>query len=148
MATTLRAPTRTPPDTPVPTTPLPTGPPPTTPPGGDDLVDCALAAGPVAFEGTLARVTGGIAGIDETTLAPSTCEAEPIPVLGADWETIGVVESSTDCEDCADAMSGATSEPVEVEGELVPAADVELAPGETVAAGDLVLVTNRIQPIS
>ncbi len=67
-------------------------------------------------------------------------------MLGADWETIEVVESSTDCEDCADAMSGATSEPVEVTGEMVPADEVELAPGETLFAGDLVLVATRIQP--
>jgi hypothetical protein len=43
-------------------------------------------------------------------------------------------------------MSGATSEPVEVEGELAPVGEIDLAPGETLFAGDLVLVVSRIQP--
>jgi hypothetical protein len=100
------------------------------------------------LEGTLGRVTGGIAGIDETTLVAATCAADPIPVFGADWDGIPVVETSTDCEDCADAMSGVTSESVEVTGELIPAAEIELAPGETLAPGDLVLLVTRIQPNS
>ena len=110
---------------------------------------CDLTAGPIVLEGTLGRVTGGVAGIDETTLVSSTCSADPIPVTGATGDEIQVVETSTDCEDCADAMSGATSEPVEVRGELRPAGEVmaELAPGATLAAGDLVLVATTVTPI-
>jgi hypothetical protein len=67
-------------------------------------------------------------------------------VVGVDWEAVEIVETETDCDDCADAMSGATSEPVEVEGALVPAGEIDLAPGETLAAGDLVLVVTRIRP--
>lgn len=133
-------------DTPVPTTPLPTAPGPTVPPGDPDLAGCKLVAGPIVLDGTLARVTGGIAGIDETTFLPASCAADPLPVQGADWAGIEVVEEATDCEDCADAMSGATSEPVEVAGELVPASEIDLAPGETLFGGDLVFVVTRIQP--
>lgn len=136
------SPVATPDTTPV-TTSIPT------PPEDAGLDDCGLASGPIDMEGLLARVTGGIAGIDETTFVPSTCAADPIPVLGADWDGIEVVEAATDCEDCADAMSGATSEPVEVRGQLRPADEVmaELARGETLATGDLVLLATSITPI-
>lgn len=127
---------------PVPTDSVPTTPPTTEDP---DLVACDLSPGPITIEGTLGRVTGGIAGIDESTFVPAACAADPIPTMGVDWDAVEIVETSTDCEDCADAMSGATSEPVEVEGELVPVDEVDLAPGETLFAGDLVLVVAHLQ---
>jgi hypothetical protein len=125
--------------------PPPDSPPPTTP-EGPHLEPCHLAPGPIVIEGVLGRVTGGIAGIDQSTFVPAACAADPIPVVGVDWDAVEVVETETDCDDCADAMSGATSEPVEVEGELVPVDEVDVAPGETLFAGNLVLVATQIQP--
>jgi len=134
---------------PAPTSSIPTDSVPprdSTTPAGPELEPCDLVPGPIVIGGVLGRVTGGFAGIDESTFVPAACAADPIPVVGVDWEAVEVVETETDCDDCADAMSGATSEPVAVEGELVPAGEIDLAPGEILFAGDLVLVVTHIQP--